>query len=146
MQKALFGTDSAFNGIINRGLNVFNMLIDASQQSLNGLLGISYDGYDPTAITQSLLIGGDQIFNDGSVGGLMGAFNQSLSLMANIAGLPFDGLNIDLSLFDPLGFLQALTTSLDLSAFGPALQDLVPVLADFGTVALSFILPIGLLF
>ncbi len=75
LQKALFGTDTAFNGALNHAFNAWNMSWDAQQQGLNGLLGIT--DYDPQQYTAALLIDpAGQSFSDGSVGGLTGMFAQ----------------------------------------------------------------------
>ncbi|OSC32863.1 hypothetical protein B8W67_13440 [Mycolicibacillus koreensis] len=144
IEKALFGTDNALNGIVNRGFNALNMLLDAQQQSLNGLLGISYSGYSPLELTNSLMFTpyiADAPLNDGTIGGLMGAFNQTLSMFTNLAGLVLDPstFNIDFGAINLLNVFPALFGAFDVSAFGPAFDALGPVGTDLGAILLSFI-------
>ncbi|BBX72471.1 PE family protein [Mycobacterium shinjukuense] len=87
-EKAIFGTDSALNGVINRGFNVANLLVGTGQQTINTLVGAPV----PTNFTSTLLLGGSaQVFNDGQIGGPLGAFDQSLVLGADLAGLVVSG-------------------------------------------------------
>ncbi len=89
LERAMFGTDSAYNGLVNRVFNAFNMMYDAQQQSFNGTLGLT--GYDPQEYTEALLTGSGgadgQIFNDGNVGGLLATFDQSVAAVADLDGL-----------------------------------------------------------
>lgn len=89
LEQMLLGSDSALNGIVNRGFNAVNMLLDGVQQGFNGVLGVSYPGFDPHELTAGLLTGSAaQVFNNGDVGGLLGAVNQIVALLADVAGLP----------------------------------------------------------
>ncbi|MCV7377473.1 hypothetical protein BST11_20730 [Mycobacterium alsense] len=85
LEKAIFGTDSALNGTVNRAFNVANLLVGTGQQAFNGLTG----ALPPQlAFNQSLLTGtGQQTFNGGQIAGLVGAFDQSLAFAADVAGL-----------------------------------------------------------
>lgn len=85
LEKAVFGTDSAVNGTVNRGFNFYNMLIGTGEQAVNGLSGALPTQLD---FNQSLLQGtGQQTFNGGQIAGLVGAFDQSLAYGADLAGL-----------------------------------------------------------
>lgn len=121
IEKALFGDDSALNGVLNRAFNTFNMLFDAPEKMLNGIIGAT--GYDvdyakvlelvaadkhadissamhliasPQDLTASLLTGsGEQVFNGGEIGGLTGMFDQNMAMWGDVLGLQgsdFDGL------------------------------------------------------
>ncbi|HEU4359894.1 MAG TPA: hypothetical protein VFR27_00115 [Mycobacterium sp.] len=90
LEKAIFGTDNAYGGAINHAFNSVNMMYDAQQQGLNGLLGIT--GYNPQEFTGALLIGSG---DDGSIGGLTGMFSQQLMALdaaatAGGSGTPTD--------------------------------------------------------
>ncbi|OBJ67810.1 hypothetical protein [Mycobacterium sp. 1274756.6] len=93
LEKLLFGSNNALNGVINRLYNVFNMGLGAGQNSLNGVLGTSVD---PSEVTASLLAGfdpnGGNVFNTGQIGGLEGMFGQALQAFANATGFPNDSL------------------------------------------------------
>lgn len=118
MEKAAFGTDSALNGVVNRGFNGFNMLFDTQQQGLNGFLGIT--GYNPQELTGSLLTGsGDQTFNDGSVGGLQGMFDQNLAMLADLGGLKAADLTGLFDNFDADAFTAASKGFFDTLLAGP---------------------------
>lgn len=94
LEQALFGTDSAYNGVINRFIDSFNMMYDIHEQHLNGLLGL--DAL-PIDVTQSLLVtpvgfnGPIDLLNDGSIGGLTGMFYQNVLMLLD--GLGVDGSN-----------------------------------------------------
>lgn len=94
LETAIFGTDNAYNGAINHAFNSVNMVYDAQQQGLNGLIGIT--GYNPQQYTGALLVGsGDQPGDDGSIGGLAGMFSQQLmalhaAVTAGGSGAPTD--------------------------------------------------------
>ncbi len=146
IEQAIFGDNSALNGFVNRGFNVFNMLFDSQERTVNGLLGLT--DYDPKDLTESLLHGSDQqVFNGGEVGGLLGLLDQGMFQISDLFGLKgadFDGLFQDVD-GDALGsgLKDLLTTALlgpflsfedgDLtSAFdgiGPVFQDLGAVFA-----------------
>ncbi|CAM3126175.1 PE family protein [Mycobacterium intermedium] len=83
-ERAIFGTDSALNGVINRGFNAGNLLFGTGQQLINTVVGAQV----PTNFTSSLLLGSSaQVFNGGQIGSLVGAFDQSLAGAVNVAGL-----------------------------------------------------------
>lgn len=84
LEQRFFGTDSALNGVINRSFNVGNLLVGTGEQALNTVVGAPV----PANFTSSLLAGsGAQVFNGGQIGGLAGAFDQSLMVAADLAGL-----------------------------------------------------------
>ncbi|VBA53726.1 hypothetical protein LAUMK142_04261 [Mycobacterium pseudokansasii] len=84
LEQRFFGTDSALNGVINRGFNVGNLLVGTGEQALNTVVGAPV----PANFTSSLLTGsGAQVFNGGQIGGLAGAFDQGLMVAADLAGL-----------------------------------------------------------
>ena len=84
LEQSIFGTDSALNGVINRSFNVGNPLWGTAQQTVNTLVGAPV----PTNFTSGLLQGSaDQVFNSGQIGGPLGAFDQSLVVGADFAGL-----------------------------------------------------------
>ncbi|VBA41517.1 PE-PGRS family protein PE_PGRS18 [Mycobacterium attenuatum] len=84
LEQRFFGTDSALNGVINRGFNVGNLLVGTGEQALNTVVGAQV----PANFISSLLTGsGAQVFNGGQIGGLAGAFDQSLMVAADLAGL-----------------------------------------------------------
>lgn len=84
LEKAIFGTDSALNGTVNRAFNVGNLLIGTGQQAVNGLSGaLPGPGFNSSLLTGS----GAQVFNGGQIGGPLGAFDQSLAFGADLAGL-----------------------------------------------------------
>ncbi|MGV0633315.1 hypothetical protein ABQE69_00430 [Mycolicibacillus trivialis] len=79
---------SILNGIPNRLFNVFNMALDSGQQGLLGLLG----GSDGSSLTDSLIVGGTQVFNpESDFGGLENMFGQALKAVDNLTGFPGDG-------------------------------------------------------
>lgn len=83
-EKLIFGTDSALNGALNRGFNAGNLLLGTGEQTINTLLGAPV----PTNFTSSLLLGSSaQVFNDGQIGGLLGAFDQSLMVPTDLVGI-----------------------------------------------------------
>lgn len=83
-EQRVFGTDSALNGALNRGFNVANLLIGTGEQAANTLVGAQV----PANFTSSLLLGSSaQVFNSGEIGGLVGAFDQSLVMGADLVGL-----------------------------------------------------------
>lgn len=84
LEKGIFGTDSALNGALNRSFNVANLLVGTGEQALNTVVGAPV----PTNFTSSLLLGSAaQVFNSGAIGGPLGAFDQSLVVAADVAGL-----------------------------------------------------------
>ncbi len=120
LAQAVFGADNPLEEVVNRSFNAFNMLFDAQQQGLNGLLGLT--DYDPQDLTASLLHGAGP-FSEGDVGGLTGVMFQGLTAL----GVGSIGQSPDLSgLFD----------SFDGAAFGEALQGLFGTLGEgpFGDV------------
>nr|WP_264000581.1 hypothetical protein [Mycobacterium intermedium] len=83
-ERATFGTDSALNGVINRGFNAGNLLLGTGQQLINTVAGAQV----PVDFNSSLLIGsGAQPFNGGEIGGLLGAFDQTTMAGINFLGL-----------------------------------------------------------
>ena len=84
LEQRIFGTNSALNGVINRSFNVGNLLWGTGQQTVNTLVGAPV----PTTFTSGLLTGSAaQVFNSGAIGGPLGAFDQSLVVGADFAGL-----------------------------------------------------------
>ncbi len=84
LEQAIFGTDSALNGALNRGFNAGNLLLGTGEQLLNSLVGAQVSA----TFWSSLLTGSAaQVFNSGQIGGLMGVFDQSLAASADFAGL-----------------------------------------------------------
>lgn len=107
--------DSILNGVVNRGFNVFNMFLDSGQQSFLGVLGADFTAKE---ITDSLIVGGNQVFNNGTIGGLEGVFGQGYMVLANLLGMVigpdsifagadlFSAVNpLDLMVINPLDFL-----------------------------------------
>lgn len=89
LEQAVFGTNSALNGVVNRSFNVGNLLLGTGEQAFNTLSGAQVA---QPAFFQSLLTGsGQQVFNSGAIGGLVGAFDQSLAAGADLAGLVLGG-------------------------------------------------------
>ncbi|OBK49953.1 PPE family protein [Mycobacterium kubicae] len=83
-EQAFFGTDSAFNGAVNRGFNVGNLLFGTGEQAVNTFFGAQA----PADFTATLLQGGPaQPFNGGQIGGPVGAFGQALAFGADVVGL-----------------------------------------------------------
>lgn len=83
-EKAIFGTDSALNGVLNRSFNAGNLLFGTGQQLVNTVVGAQV----PANFWSSLLLGTSaQVFNGGQIGGVLGAFDQSLAAGVNVAGL-----------------------------------------------------------
>jgi PPE-repeat protein len=84
LEQAVFGTNTALNGFVNRSFNVGNLLWGSAQQGANLFTG----GQVPTNFNSNLLIGSAaQPFNSGAIGGPLGAFDQSLAAGADLAGL-----------------------------------------------------------
>jgi hypothetical protein len=76
---------SAFNGALNRSFNTFNLLVGTGEQGLNNLSGALVT---QPAFNQGLLFGSSaQVFNSGKIGGLVGSFDQSLMVGADLVGL-----------------------------------------------------------
>lgn len=118
LERAMFGTDSALNGAVNRAFNSFNMLFDTQQQSLNGFLGVT--GYNPQELTASLLTGSDQqVFNDGAIGGLQGMLDQNLAGWADLGGLQAGDLNGLFDHFDSAAVSDATQALLETLIAGP---------------------------
>lgn len=83
LERSIFGTNSALNGVINRSFNVGNLLVGTGEQGFNALVGVQVPG-----LTSSLLTGSAaQVFNSGAIGGPLGVFDQSLVVGADFAGL-----------------------------------------------------------
>ena len=84
LETAVFGTNTALNGFVNRSFNVGNLLWGTGQQTANLFTGAQV----PTNFTSNLLIGSAaQPFNSGAIGGPLGAFDQSLAAGADFVGL-----------------------------------------------------------
>jgi hypothetical protein len=84
LEQQVFGTDSALNGVFNRGFNAGNLFLGTGKQTLDSLLGAQV----PTDFTSSLLTGSAaQTFNNGQIGGLVGAFDQALMVPTDFVGL-----------------------------------------------------------
>ncbi|MBS9533519.1 hypothetical protein KIH27_07950 [Mycobacterium sp. M1] len=138
MEQAAFGSDSAFNGAVNRAFNAYNMMFDAQQQSLNNFIGAGT--YTPQDLTQTLLTGspGDHVFNDGSIGGLTGSFDQNLAMFADLAGLqPSDWAGLSAN-FDSPAFTTAFNDFLTTVSGGPFGDvfgtGLTPIFTDFTNI------------
>jgi hypothetical protein len=70
-----------FNGALNRAFNIGNLVVATGEQTVNSFLG----GTQGTAL---FLTGGPSVvFDGGNIGGIEGAFNQSLALGADLAGM-----------------------------------------------------------
>lgn len=83
-EQQFFHTDSALNGALNRGFNVGNLLVCTGEQAVNLFFGPQV----PSNFTQELLLGSAaQPFNNGQIGGLLGAFDQSMAAGLDLAGL-----------------------------------------------------------
>ncbi len=85
LEKAIFGSDTALNGTVNRAFNAGNLLVGTGEQLING-----FSGALPAqlAFNQSLLTGtGQQVFNGGQIAGLVGSLDQSLAAGFDLAGL-----------------------------------------------------------
>lgn len=117
LEKALFGTDNAYNGAINHLFNAVNMIYDARQQGLNGLLGVT--GYDPQTYTATLLVNpGDLPSGDGSVGGLSGMLSQQLMALDAMAGAAGSGAPAGFTV-DPAAVSAAFGALLNTLGGGP---------------------------
>ncbi len=85
MEIAIFGTESALNGALNRAFDVGNLLIGTGEKTVNNFAG-AYACR--SAFNRGLLTGtGQQVFNGGHVGGLVGSFDQSPMAGADFLGL-----------------------------------------------------------
>nr|WP_082995604.1 PPE family protein [Mycobacterium alsense] len=92
-EQAVFGTNTALNGFVNRSFNVGNLLWGSAQQGVNLFTGAQV----PTTFNSNLLIGSAaQPFNSGTIGGPLGAFDQSLAAGADLAGLFPGQINVSL--------------------------------------------------
>ncbi|OBK13848.1 PE family protein [Mycobacterium asiaticum] len=84
LERMFFGTDSAFNGALNRSFNVGNLLLGSDEQAVNLFFGAPV----PANFTSNLLLGSAaQTFNGGQIGGLVGAFDQSLMVPTDLIGM-----------------------------------------------------------
>ncbi|ORX07545.1 hypothetical protein AWC30_04615 [Mycolicibacillus trivialis] len=110
--------DSILNGVVNRAFNTFNMFLDAGQQGFLGMLGADFD---PTKMTESLLIGvgalDSGVFNSGDIGGLAGVLGQGYMTLADLGGLvaglnPLNFLGDVFGDFNPLDYLLAVLGSM----------------------------------
>ncbi|MHA7648309.1 PE family protein [Mycobacterium sp. ML4] len=103
-ERQFFGTDSALNGALNRSFNVGNLLVGTGEQTLNLFTGASV----PVNFTSGLLLGtGAQSFNGGQIGGLVGAFDQSLMVPADLLGLAAGNTSPTAASFSPLQAVAA---------------------------------------
>lgn len=84
LEELIFGVDNAVNGGLNRVFDAFNMLLDAGEQSLLGLLGADFD---PVEMTRSLLTSVDHVLSDGTIGGLEGLLGQAYMALADFVGI-----------------------------------------------------------
>ncbi|OBK26600.1 hypothetical protein A5634_00260 [Mycobacterium asiaticum] len=101
LERQFFGTDSALNGVLNRAFNTGNLFVGTGQQAVNLFFGAPV----PANFTSSLLLGsGAQAFNGGQIGGLVGAFDQSLMVPGNLLGLA--GVNVPGLPADPFRQLE----------------------------------------
>jgi hypothetical protein len=82
-ETATFGTNTAFNGGLNRLFNIPNLILGTGEQTLNSFLG----GVQTPAIATVLTGTGAQVFNGGNIGGIEGIFDQTLAAGADFAGL-----------------------------------------------------------
>ncbi|TDH48172.1 hypothetical protein E2F47_24860 [Mycobacterium eburneum] len=100
IQQLLFGSDSALNGIINRGFNVFNMGVGVVENTVNAMLfGGALDRADDAfsaIFNGSLTLGFNgaaellpNVFNSGLTAGFEGVFDQGLMVLLNTLGLLF---------------------------------------------------------
>lgn len=72
------------NGAFNRGFNVGDLLVGNGEQALNLFTGPQL----PLDSTSGLLLGtAAQPFNGGQIGGLLGAFDQSMVATTDLIGL-----------------------------------------------------------
>lgn len=116
LQDAVFGTEHAFNGVLNRGFDAFNALLGAGQRGILGVLGADF-----STITESLslvpLQGGHlgdlAEFPLAGAGGLQGVLGHSYMLLANLIG----GLVNSDGLFGVGGLLEGLNL---FNVFNPA--------------------------
>ncbi|MCV7315040.1 hypothetical protein H7J77_05750 [Mycolicibacillus parakoreensis] len=79
--------DSILNGVVNRGFNTFNMLLDAGQQGFLGLLGADFQSSEITSTLLTTIDVTGVAFNDGVVGGLEGFLGNGYMMLADLAGL-----------------------------------------------------------
>ena len=83
-EKAVFGTDSALNGVANRGFNVGNLILGTGERAFNVFL----DPQVPAGLWASLLTGaGQHVFNGGEIGGPVSAFEQCPAGGPDVRGL-----------------------------------------------------------
>ncbi|MBY0387542.1 MAG: PE family protein [Mycobacterium pseudokansasii] len=94
LERAVFGTNGALNGVIDRAFNMGNLALGTGEQLVNTVLGAPA----PAGFYADLIIGGDgQVFSDGHVGGLLGAVQQKLMLDTQLVGLVLGGGPVDVS-------------------------------------------------
>jgi hypothetical protein len=82
-ETATFGTNTAFNGGLDRLFNIPNLFVLTGEQTLNSFLG----GVQFPAVGTVLTGTGAQVFNGGNIGGIEGIFDQTLAAGADFAGL-----------------------------------------------------------
>lgn len=87
LQQSLFGTTSAFNGVINNAFNMVGGVVVSGQQVFNTLLGFPM----PADFGTSLLVSGSgDVFGGVATGGLLGALeNKWLMDLAFLSNLGF---------------------------------------------------------
>jgi hypothetical protein len=144
-ETAALGSNNALNGLVDRLINLDNLMLSTDENALNSLLGV--EAVVPSEITASLLtgVGGSpmdptNVFDTGQLGGLEGSFDQGLAAFADALGLTPSQFSDAFApgVFDPTAFTAALQGAIDTTAFTPFLTDLAPVLSDFGTILGSF--------
>lgn len=83
-EQGFFHTDSALSGALNRRFDIGNLLLGSGERAVNLFTGPQV----PTHFTEGLLLGtAAQPFNGGQIGGLLGAFDQSVAGGLDLAGL-----------------------------------------------------------
>lgn len=94
LERAVFGTNGAVNGVIDRVFNMGNLALGTGEQFVNTVLGAPA----PADFYAQLMIGGDgQVFSDGHVGGVLGAVQQKLMLDTQLVGLVLGGDPVDIA-------------------------------------------------
>ncbi|OBG27883.1 hypothetical protein A5764_02695 [Mycobacterium sp. 852002-51057_SCH5723018] len=81
LEQTLFGSTNALNGAVNSAFNIPNVMLATGEEGVNTLLGAF-----PAPLVGTALIGG-ATGSFGTVGGLEGVFDQTLSVGFDLAGL-----------------------------------------------------------
>ncbi len=154
-EAAVFGgNDSAFNGVVDRLINIENLPLSTEENALNSLIGADYDSNMPAAfngmtvpeaLTASLLtgVGGTaadptNVFDTGDLGGIEGIFDQNAALLADIAGLNSADLTTtftELGNLDATAFTAAVGNLFDFGDFSNLAPDVSTISADFSTIS-----------